>query len=78
VTASLIWLTNTVTSGLTELLQKDATAHDPGRVVNISSVAGNDPIASDTGLASRGQGLWSCMFSYIFEIKTDILSNMRR
>ncbi|CAE6473993.1 unnamed protein product [Rhizoctonia solani] len=48
-----------MTSGLSELLQKDATAIDPGRVVNISSVAGKDPIAVDTGLASKGQGLWS-------------------
>ncbi|CAE6395523.1 unnamed protein product [Rhizoctonia solani] len=48
-----------MTSGLSELLQKDATALDPGRVVNISSVAGKDPIAHDTGLASKGQGLWS-------------------
>ncbi|KAJ1302641.1 hypothetical protein OPQ81_002958 [Rhizoctonia solani] len=48
-----------MTSGLSELLQKDATALDPGRVVNISSVAGNDPIAQDTGLANKGQGLWS-------------------
>ncbi|CAE6462381.1 unnamed protein product [Rhizoctonia solani] len=48
-----------MTSGLSELLQKDATAADPGRVVNISSVAGNDPIAHDTGLANKDQGLWS-------------------
>ncbi|CAE6466336.1 unnamed protein product [Rhizoctonia solani] len=48
-----------MTSGLSELLQKDATALDPGRVVNISSVAGKDPIAHDTGLANKGQGLWS-------------------
>ncbi|KAG8716059.1 hypothetical protein FRC11_010252 [Ceratobasidium sp. 423] len=48
-----------MTSGLSELLQKDATALDPGRVVNISSVAGRDPIAQDTGLANKGQGLWS-------------------
>ncbi|CCO30107.1 hypothetical protein BN14_04131 [Rhizoctonia solani AG-1 IB] len=48
-----------MTSGLSELLQKDATALDPGRVVNISSVAGKDPIAQDTGLANKDQGLWS-------------------
>ncbi|ELU40327.1 defects in morphology protein 1, precursor precursor domain-containing protein [Rhizoctonia solani AG-1 IA] len=48
-----------MTSGLSELLQKDATAADPGRVVNISSVAGNDPIAHDTGLANKDQGLWN-------------------
>ncbi|EUC67023.1 defects in morphology protein 1precursor [Rhizoctonia solani AG-3 Rhs1AP] len=48
-----------MTSGLSELLQKDATALDPGRVVNISSVAGKDPVAHDTGLANKGQGLWS-------------------
>lgn len=58
-------MTCTVTSGLTELLQKDATALDPGRVVNISSVASKDPIAQDTALASKGQGLWSCTFKSI-------------
>lgn len=48
-----------MTSGLSDLLEKDATPTDPGRVVNISSVASRDTIAHDTGLASKGQGLWS-------------------
>ncbi|KAG9075621.1 hypothetical protein FRC06_009981, partial [Ceratobasidium sp. 370] len=48
-----------MTSNLTEHLQKDATALDPGRVVNISSVASKDPVADDTGLSAKGQGLWS-------------------
>ncbi|KAG9074709.1 hypothetical protein FS749_013697, partial [Ceratobasidium sp. UAMH 11750] len=48
-----------MTSNLTEYLQKDATALDPGRVVNISSVASKDPIANETGLSAQGQGLWS-------------------
>ncbi|KAG8742607.1 hypothetical protein FRC10_001205 [Ceratobasidium sp. 414] len=48
-----------MTSNLTEYLQKDATPLDPGRVVNISSVASKDTIANETGLSAKGQGLWS-------------------
>ncbi|QRV72302.1 Enoyl-(Acyl carrier protein) reductase [Ceratobasidium sp. AG-Ba] len=40
-----------MTSNLTELLSKDATALDPGRVVNISSVG---------SLSANDQGVWSC------------------
>lgn len=45
---------------LTPLLEKNATNTNPGRVINISSVAGLDPKAQDTGLADAGTGLWSC------------------
>lgn len=48
-----------LTSGLTPLLEKNATNTNPGRVINISSVAGLDPKAQDTGLADAGTGLWS-------------------
>ncbi|KAG8708397.1 hypothetical protein FRC09_001272 [Ceratobasidium sp. 395] len=48
-----------MTSNLSGYLQKDATALDPGRVVNISSVAGSDTVADETGLSAKGQGLWS-------------------
>jgi len=48
-----------VTAGLTPLLTKGATNTDPGRVINISSVAGLDPQAEATGLAAKGNGLWS-------------------
>ncbi|KAI0059977.1 rhamnolipids biosynthesis 3-oxoacyl-reductase [Artomyces pyxidatus] len=48
-----------VTVGLTELLAKDATNHDPGRVINISSIAGFSPHAEETRVAGRGSGLWS-------------------
>jgi NAD(P)-dependent dehydrogenase (short-subunit alcohol dehydrogenase family) len=48
-----------MTSGLSELLAKDATSRDPGHVVNIASVAGFDCVAEDTGLGPKGTGLWS-------------------
>ncbi|KZS98804.1 rhamnolipids biosynthesis 3-oxoacyl-reductase [Sistotremastrum niveocremeum HHB9708] len=48
-----------MTSGLTELLAKDSTNQDPGRVINISSVAGIQTVAEGSSLAEKGQGLWS-------------------
>ena len=45
---------------LTPLLEKDATATDPGRVINISSTASISFIAEGTGLSPPGHGLWSC------------------
>ncbi|GAA6010414.1 hypothetical protein JCM11491_006927, partial [Sporobolomyces phaffii] len=48
-----------VTAGLAELLAKDATNIDPGRVVSITSVAGLDPQADNSVLAEVGTGLWS-------------------
>lgn len=45
---------------LADLLAKDATALDPGRVVNISSVAGISTRAHGGELANPGDGLWSC------------------
>ncbi|PAV21651.1 rhamnolipids biosynthesis 3-oxoacyl-reductase [Pyrrhoderma noxium] len=47
------------TSGLSDLLAKDATNIDPGRVINISSVAGYDTHAEDSVLSGKGHGLWS-------------------
>ncbi|KAI9507269.1 rhamnolipids biosynthesis 3-oxoacyl-reductase [Russula earlei] len=47
------------TVGFAPLLAKDATNHDPGRVINISSIAGLSPVAGSTKLAGSGNGLWS-------------------
>ncbi|THG92654.1 hypothetical protein EW145_g8636, partial [Phellinidium pouzarii] len=44
---------------LTDLLAQDATSTDPGRVINISSVAGVDAHAEGSSLADKGMGLWS-------------------
>ncbi|GAA5899381.1 uncharacterized protein JCM6883_005201 [Sporobolomyces salmoneus] len=48
-----------VTAGLVELLAKDSTNLDPGRVVNITSIAGISPVADGSKLAEPGHGLWS-------------------
>ncbi|KAI0246184.1 rhamnolipids biosynthesis 3-oxoacyl-reductase [Lactifluus subvellereus] len=48
-----------VTAGLTPLLAKDSTNHDPARVINISSIAGLSPIASGLKIAAGNNGLWS-------------------
>jgi NAD(P)-dependent dehydrogenase (short-subunit alcohol dehydrogenase family) len=48
-----------VTAGLTELLAKGKDNIDPGRVIVISSVAGFQTYAVDTGLGAPGTGLWS-------------------
>jgi NAD(P)-dependent dehydrogenase (short-subunit alcohol dehydrogenase family) len=51
------------TAGLTDLLAKDATNLDPGRVIVISSTAAFQTRADDTGLQEGGTGLWSYMTS---------------
>lgn len=43
-------------AGLAELLEKRATSTDPGRIVNITSVAGISPLAEGTGLSAGGVG----------------------
>jgi len=48
-----------VTVGLTPLLAKDSTNHNPGRVINISSVAAISPLAVGSRLANNGNGVWS-------------------
>lgn len=48
-----------VTAGLAPLLVKDSTSHDPGRVINISSVAAFSPLAGGSRLMSSGTGVWS-------------------
>ncbi|KAF7790652.1 hypothetical protein EIP86_001608 [Pleurotus ostreatoroseus] len=48
-----------LTSALTELLAKGSTADDPGRVINISSVAAISTVATESLLAGSGNGLWS-------------------
>ncbi|CAG8706566.1 6854_t:CDS:1, partial [Acaulospora colombiana] len=50
-------------NSLTDLLAKDATSTDPGRVINVSSVASISVSAADSRLAGEGHGLWSCEFS---------------
>jgi NAD(P)-dependent dehydrogenase (short-subunit alcohol dehydrogenase family) len=48
-----------VTAGLTPLLAKDSTNHEPGCVINISSVAAISAVAGGSRLSSSGNGLWS-------------------
>ena len=55
-----------IVPSLTPLLEKDATATDPGRVINMSSVASVHYHAEGTGLAAPGTGLWSCKSSLAF------------
>ena len=50
---------------LTPLLEKDATAVDPGRVINISSTASVHYHAAGTELSAPGTGLWSCKSSLV-------------
>ncbi|TFK65347.1 NAD(P)-binding protein [Pluteus cervinus] len=47
-----------MTAGLSELLAKDSTNQDPGRVINISSTASVEP-QSEGVLSSAGNGTWS-------------------
>ncbi|KAG7086390.1 hypothetical protein E1B28_002347 [Marasmius oreades] len=47
-----------MTVGLTDLLSKDSNSYDPGRVINVSSVASVSPDAQ-TVLAAKGNGTWS-------------------
>jgi len=47
-----------MTAGLTDLLAKNATNLDPGRVINISSTASVYP-ASEGSLSDAGNGTWS-------------------
>lgn len=49
-----------MTAGLTPLLAKDATNHDPGRVINISSTASVSPVSVGSRLLHAGHGVWSC------------------
>ena len=51
---------------LTPLLEKDATAFDPGRVINMSSTASVHFRADGTRLSAPGTGLWSCKISLTF------------
>ncbi|KAK9894093.1 NAD(P)-binding protein [Cystobasidium minutum MCA 4210] len=48
-----------LTVALTPLLAKNANNIDPGRVINIASVAGLDPVAEGTSLGESDHGLWS-------------------
>lgn len=47
-----------MTAGLSDLLAKDATNRDPGRVINISSTSSIDP-QSESLMSSEGKGTWS-------------------
>jgi len=47
-----------MTAGLTDLLAKDSTNVDPGRVINISSTSSVDP-ACESPLSGAGNGTWS-------------------
>jgi len=48
-----------LTAGLTPFLEKDASARDPGRVINISSTASVSAHAEASSVAGDGHGLWS-------------------
>jgi len=48
-----------LTVAVTDVLALGATNLDPGRVINIASVAGLSSQAEGTGLSSSGMGLWS-------------------
>ncbi|OSX56861.1 hypothetical protein POSPLADRAFT_1062368 [Postia placenta MAD-698-R-SB12] len=48
-----------LTVGLTAVLAKDATNEDPGRVINISSIAGLTPTPYDHRVSTDTHGLWS-------------------
>jgi len=47
-----------MTAGLSDLLAKDKTNLDPGRVINISSTASVEP-AAEGALSADGNGTWS-------------------
>jgi len=48
-----------MTQGLSDLLSKDATNVNPGRVINISSVASITPSAQGRATSAEGHGTWS-------------------
>ncbi|KAK4050496.1 hypothetical protein OIO90_005079 [Microbotryomycetes sp. JL221] len=48
-----------LTAAVTPLLEKKATPLMPGRVVNISSIAGFEAKTEGSGLSAEGMGLWS-------------------
>lgn len=48
-----------MTQGLTNLLEKDSTNRDPGRVINISSIAAFETRALGSSIAAKDNGLWS-------------------
>jgi len=50
---------------LSELLSKDSTSLDPGRVINISSTSSVDP-QSEGHLSSAGSGTYSCAYLISF------------
>ena len=45
---------------LTDLLAKDATNTDPGRVINISSINSLQANTETAETSPEGHGLWSC------------------
>ncbi|KAL9709769.1 hypothetical protein Ac2012v2_006821 [Leucoagaricus gongylophorus] len=54
-----------LTAGLTDLLVKDASAIDPGRVINISSTASVIP-QCEGSLSDVGNGTWSCTSTSLY------------
>ncbi|KAM5538148.1 hypothetical protein V8D89_008191 [Ganoderma adspersum] len=48
-----------MTSALTPLLAKDASSFDPGRVINISSIASFVTVVEGARVAAEGTGTWS-------------------
>ncbi|KIJ54254.1 hypothetical protein M422DRAFT_775412 [Sphaerobolus stellatus SS14] len=48
-----------LTQALTDLLTKDSNNHDPGRVINIASVAAFTTSADGGSMTAKGHGTWS-------------------
>lgn len=61
-TYSMLYICTLYTTilSLADLLAKDSVATDPGRVINISSVASVNAHAEGSAVADKGMGLWSC------------------
>jgi len=53
-------------SRLTDLLAKYSNNQDPGRVINIASVAGFVTSADGGSLSAKGSGTWSCRSCSLF------------
>lgn len=66
-----------LTASLTELLSAGADNMDPGRVLNVASVAGISAQAEDSGLGAEGTGLWSYGASKAAAIQCVAMARLR-
>ena len=60
-------------NSLTDLLAHDATADDPGRVINVSSMAALSTVAAGSPLAGVGNGLWSCTCLFLCTRESELM-----